>query len=300
MIDFILLLFGVLGLWIGTELTVKEASNIASRYHLSELFIGMTILAFGTDLPELAVSVKGSLNNLKGVESSGIIVGNAIGSSICQISIVIGMTAIFHYLRVGKIQIRFIAMELIGSVLLLILVAYDGVVTWNDGAILIISFIIYIVTNLYREKKGAKAKVKESDLLHKGIFLNIIILIVGLFIVAFSSELTINKALDITENWGVRQSFVGAILLGLGTSLPELAISINAVSKKKPDLSIGNVMGSNIFDLLIPLGVGSLIADIQIVRSFLWFDIPVLLLVSIIVIWFLNRKEDYKNWKDLF
>jgi cation:H+ antiporter len=297
MIDFILLLFGVLGLWVGTELTVREASKIAKKQNWSELFIGLTILAFGTDLPELAVAIKGSLNNLKGIDSSDIIVGNALGSTICQISIVIGVTAIFHYIRVGKVQIRFIGLEIFGSILILILVGYDGIVTWNDGAIMIIAFIIYIYTNYQREKARIKLENKHPDPVQNDLFSNIIFLIAGLVVVVYSSELTLEKALGLAEMWGIRQSFIGAIIVGLGTSLPELAISILAVSKKKTELSIGNVMGSNIFDLLIPLGVGSLISKIQIAPSFLWFDIPTLILISFVVIWFLYKKRGLQRWE---
>ena len=297
--DIVFLILGVLGLWLGTELTVRGASRIAKRLNWSELFIGLTILAFGTDLPELAVAMKGAINNYHGIDSSGVIVGNAIGSSICQISIVLGIAAILHYLRVGKIQIRFIAVELIGSILLLVIVAIDGVLTWNDGAILVISFFIYILTNFQREKKRRQKKQEKPLPASGAVFSQIMILLIGLLIVGFSSELTIDIALGIADSWGVGQTFVGAILLGLGTSLPELAISVNAVVKKKTDLSVGNVMGSNIFDLLIPTGVSSLIADISIDPQILAFDIPTLFLISIIVLWFLQRKRGIQRWEGI-
>ena len=296
---FIFLMIGILGLWIGTKITVSKASQLAKRWNWSELFIGLTILAFGTDLPELAVSIKGALNNLKGEESSGIIVGNAIGSSICQISLVIGATAIFHYLSIGKIRIRFVAIELIGSILLLTFVAYDGVVTWNDGVVLILTFIIYIITNLQREISSTHAKKETSDSPPTNVLSPIIFLILGLFIVAISSDFTLTNALLLAEDWDVQQSFIGAILLGLGTSLPELAISISAVLNHKPSLSVGNVIGSNIFDLLIPIGAGALITDIQIDPSVLFFDIPILLVISIIVIWFLAKEKGLQKGEGL-
>ncbi len=297
--DFIFLIFGIIGLWIGTNLTVKQASHLAKQWNWSELFIGLTIIAFGTDLPELAVAIKGSLNNLKGEESSGIIVGNAIGSSICQISIVIGATAIFHYLSIGKIRIRLIGLELIGSILLFMLVAYDGVVTWDDGIILIITFFIYIITNFQREVSKPKRSKEKVDTSFKNMLPNVLLLILGLVVVAVSSEVTLHNALLLAESWGVKQSFIGAILLGLGTSLPELAISITAVLNKKPSISVGNVIGSNIFDLLIPIGIGAMISDIHLERSILFFDVPVLFFISIIVLWFLAREKGLQKWEGM-
>ncbi len=287
---FFFLLIGITGLWLGTELTIRKAIILTKRFNVSSVFIGMTLLAFGTDLPELIVSINGSIHNYQGIESSGVIVGNAIGSSVSQISVVMGITAVVHFLAAGKIQIRHLAVELIGSIVLLGLVAFDGVVTWNDGAILIIAFLIYFLTHLNRERAKQIEKVEEKTLVLNTAG-HTALMIVGLAVLILSSELTVDKALIIANHWGISQSFIGAVIIGLGTSLPELAISISAVLKNKPGLTIGNILGSNIFDLLIPIGIGSLISEIYIGSEILFFDLPYLLVLSIIVIWFLNKKK---------
>jgi cation:H+ antiporter len=300
MIDSLILLFaGIFGLWLGTEITIRSAVKLARQLHLSELFIGLVILAFGTDLPELVVAIEGAIHISQGQDVSGIITGNAIGSSIAQISIVIGSTAIFHFLSIGKQQIRYLSIELIGSVVLLALVAFDNVVTWNDGAILIIAFLIYFFTHLQIERRNNAQKESTKDIPKNRTWLAVILVITGLTIVGFSSDYTIEHAMILAENWGVRQSFIGAILIGLGTSLPELAISVAAVIKKKSHLSVGNVIGSNIFDLLIPIGAASMIADINVDWAVLYYDIPVLLFTSTIVLWFLQRKRGLQRWEGI-
>ncbi len=294
----LLLTAGILGLWAGTELTVRKAIILTKRFRVSSVFIGMSILAFGTDLPELIVAINGSIHNYQGIESSGLIVGNAIGSSISQISIVLGITALVRFLTAGKTQIRYLGVELIGSLVLLALVAFDNVITWNDGAILISAFFIYFLGHLNRERAKKIEEVEE-----KSILLNttghVVLLIIGLTIVVLASELTVSNALLIAEQWEISQSFVGAIIIGLGTSLPELAISIGSILKNKPGLTIGNILGSNIFDLLVPIGVGSLISTIYVDRSILLFDIPYLLVLSVLVIWFLRKKKGLQRMEGI-
>ena len=288
----LLLALGLTGLWLGARLVVQNSVNIARHFRMSDLLIGLTLLAFGTDLPEMFVAIDGALHILKGIDSSGIVVGNAIGSSICQISAVLGVTAFFHNITVEKKGVIQLGIQLIGSCFLLFLVGLDERVSRLEGAILLAAFLVYLF-NLIKRKDKQPHDAKPSKPLARAF----ILVIAGLTVVFFASELTVDSALGLSKIWGIRQSFVGAIVVGFGTSLPELAISVKAAHEKNIHLSVGNIIGSNIFDCLVPIGTGAVIAPLHFHADNLWFDLPLLVGVSLLTIWFLYRVRGLQNWE---
>jgi len=290
------IIVGIFALSGGSRMVVNNATLIAQRFDVSDLFIGLTILAFGTDLPELLISVRGAINNLQGTESSGVIVGNAIGSSVTQISLVLGITAWIRYLNVGKRQTFTLTIELLGSCLLLFLVGLDGTISRVDGIILLTAFIIYLVASFRTSRGGVSSKPETKP---KPVWQALLLLAVGLIIVISGAEVTVQSAITLSKTWGIKQSFVGAVIIGLGTSLPEVAISLQSIAQKNMQLSIGNIIGSNIFDLLVPIGTGATISTLQFGSDNLWFDLPFLFVITAIILWFLSRKRGLQHWEGI-
>ncbi len=283
--EIFLILFGLIGLWLGTELVIKGAVNIAEYYKLSQVFIGLAILSIGTDLPEIVIAINAALHSAtENTDTSGIIIGNAIGSSFIQISLVLGSVGLFGYLTLKRRHLYEDGGMLLGSVLLVILLGIDGEIARVDGIVLIIVYLIYYFRLFHQERIGKKLKKKFSKQIKK----DILFLIIGISIV---SELVVDNSISFAENFGIRQSFVGIIIIGLGTSLPELALALNAIRKKASGLSVGNLIGSNIFDMLIPVGMGASISELKIEKSLILFDLPFLLLLSFIVLFFFYKKK---------
>jgi len=287
--EFILMIIGLIGLWIGTSLVIKGALNIANYYELSQVFVGIAILSIGTDLPELIISIDASIQSaVFDVDTSGIIIGNAIGSSYSQISLVIGTIGLFSYLTLRKKHLYEDGLMLLGSILLLLLLGIDGSISLVEGLVLIVVYGVYYFRLFHNERVGSKIKNKKT---HRGLRKDVILLVIGFVFVFFASNLVVDNAIEFSENHGLNQSFVGIIIIGLGTSLPELAVSLNAARKKARGLSVGNLIGSNIFDLLIPVGVGASISEIKVDKMLIYFDLPLLFLLSLLVLFFFYKKR---------
>lgn len=283
-----LITIGLIGLWLGTKWVINAALGIANLFKLSHGFVGVAILAVGTDLPEVFVTLKASLLQLSGVESSGIITGNAIGSSISQITVILGIAALLLTFKMPKSELILNGIFLLLSVVLVYVFGHDGNITRVEGILLIITYLLYYYLLLRNNKDETTA---ENEGAPNSIPKIILFLIAGLIVLIGSSHLVVENAMELAKAWGVEQSFVGIAVIGLGTSLPELAVSIGAAMKKSAAMSVGNVIGSNIFDGLIPIGLGASITDVKLESGFLKIDLPLLFFSSLLVIIFLLTKK---------
>jgi cation:H+ antiporter len=286
--DFLLLILGIAGLVLGTELTVAGALAIARRYGLPEFIVGLLVLSVGSDLPELAVAVDAGIRNLLTGEAAGVVVGSAVGSSVAQISFVLGTAGVLTYLTLPRRYVYRHGGMLLGATVLLGLFALDGLVSRVEGAALVVVYAMYVVALLAREEVGDSLEEFGAE---SGVAAWIR-LAAGLVVVGLASELTVRSVVGIAETFGLQETLIAALVIGLGTSLPELAISVNAVLRKRVSLSVGNIVGSNIFDTLVPIGTAGLIAPLAFDRGILTFDLPWLFgLTALVLVLFLVRRR---------
>lgn len=287
MFEMMFLILGIAGLWFGSELVIKSALNIAKRYKLSQMFIGLTILALGTDLPEVVVHTTGAIRRLGGVETSGLIVGETIGTCFSQIGLALGIAGLFGILIMTKRQLLRDGLALLSSVALIFLVGLDGYISRTEGIVLILIYLVYFLF-LYRDEK-VHEKIQRAPK-ERTLWPALFLLVVGFAILVYSSNLTVENALLISQKWGIAQSLVGILIVGVGTSLPELATSLSAVRKGAGALAVGNLIGSNIYDALFALGIGSAISGFNVSKDLLRFDIPALFVFSLVVLLLFRRK----------
>jgi cation:H+ antiporter len=284
-LDFFYLIVGIAGLLIGTELTIGGALAIARKHHLSEFFVGLIVLSIGSDLPEVAVAVDAGMKSLVGPDASGIVVGSAIGSVIAQIGFVLGIAGLLSYLTLPRRFIFKHGTVLLGATALLFLTALDGMISWVEGLMLIIFYVMYVVVLLSRERVPPEVEAAVSDEM-RWPWTRILI---GLGTVVGCSELTVSSVVRLAYEFGINETIISVLIIGLGTSLPELSISLAAIVKKKVHLSVGNIIGSNIFDTLVPISLAALISPVLVSPNILRIDLPYAFMITAAVLFFFYR-----------
>ena len=284
MLEFLLLICGLAGLWVGSEVLIRGAISLTHRFNVSDAMIGMLVLALGTDLPELFIAVDASVRSLAGEDLSGIIIGSALGSAIGQLGLVIGITGFIGFSsRPWRMATRN-AIFLLGSIVLLVVFSLDGEINRSEGCILLAMYAAYICTFIFWKSANTE---QEETLPEIPMGRTVVQLVAGLIILLLAAELTVVSATDFAALVGLSNIGVSAIIIGLGSSLPELSVSIIALTKNRGGLSVGNLMGSNVLDSLLVPGVGAAISPLVVPVSVLWLDLPVLALITVLVLGFL-------------
>lgn len=277
MADFGLLAVGLVALWLGTELALNGTLDLAERFGVSQAFLGLSVLAIGTDLPELVVAISGGLHQLRGLDASGVIVGNAVGSAIANGSLVLGIAGLTGALRkVGALPTRD-SLMLLASLILLGWVAIDGMVVRTEALLLLAAYALYFRRLIQSESTVEKPAGSERV---RGLR-PIVFVAAGIVVVVAGAELVVSSAVSLAESWEVSQSVIGLVVIGAGTSLPELALSLGAAAKGHSSLSIGNIVGSNVFDLLVPIGASALIHPVAVESETIRFDLLFFLLMTL-------------------
>ncbi len=283
--DFLILLLGLAGLWLGTELTVRGAVSLAARLGVSELIIGIVVLSIGSDLPELAIAIDVAIENMGNGGASDVVVGSALGSSLGQIAFVLGVAGLLAFLTLERRTVMQHGAILLGSIVILGMFAWDGYVSKTEGIALVIVYLIYLMLVISDAEPQDKAETHDD-----GLATTLLLLLGGLVIVTVSAELTVTGAIGAATLIGVDDAVIAILIVGLGTSLPELSISVGAVLKGRHHMSVGNLIGSNIFDTLVPIGVAAVIAGIHFNEEMLRLEVPFLFAVTSVVLVFFVRK----------
>ena len=271
----VLLLIGLVMLCFGGNWLVSGGVAIAKKFRISNLVIGMTIVAYGTSTPELAASIAAAGDH------SAIILGNIVGSNIANVGMVIGVAAILVPLAVHKSVLRKEIPIMLGVSALLVLLSIDGELSQYDGILLLIGLGIFAV---YTFRSALKQREKSKDDTNSGknnVYLKSIGLIgIGIIVLYIGAILTVDNAVVIASEFGLSETIIGLTVIAIGTSLPELITSIIAIRKGHSDIGIGNIIGSNIYNILMIMGVGASLGGVLITAD-IYVDYAIMIIFSL-------------------
>ena len=303
LLNILLLLFGFYILIKGADLTIDSARYLAKKFGISPLIIGLTVIAFGTSLPELSVSLISSITAKLNDLPSDIAVGNIIGSNIANLTLVLGFSAVYVKFKIQKkiLKFDFPFLILISILFLVFLTQFDSTLVINriEGFILLLLFFVYILLKSKDNNEfSVEEKIVNDNLIIPKLLFGFLLVSLGGYLITANSELLSQKILidifNLNENEAL--AFTGLTVVAFGTSVPELVTSIVAVKKGQSDMAIGNIVGSNIFNILLVLGLSSSIVTLQIQNIFI-FDTLISVIITLVIfafLYFKNSKYFYK------
>jgi cation:H+ antiporter len=282
-------LFGLVILILGADLLVRGASRLAAAFGVSPLAIGLTIVAIGTASPEIAVSLQAAASG-----QGDLTFGNVLGSNIFNILFILGTASIVVPIVIAEQLISKDAPIMLGVSLLTFALALDGKLGMFDGALLLLGLVIYTFFALRQSRAESKEVQNEyaqefaekEPRTSKNTVTNLVFIVIGLVLLVFGSNLLVDSATQIAKTLGVSELVIGLTIVAAGTSLPEVATSVIAALKGESDIAVGNVVGSNIFNLLGVLGIGALVAPggISVAQQILRIDLPVMVFVALVTL----------------
>lgn len=289
LLQVVLLAAGFVLLIKGADWFVDGSSAVAAKFGIPQLVIGLTIVAMGTSAPEAAVSIAAAVNG-----NAEITIGNIVGSNILNILIILGISSVITALAVAKSTICYEIPFMIAITGVLLLLGFDGSIGLIDGIILLVLFAAYLT---YLFIMARREKDKDSG---EGVKLSvpkaIIFIIVGLAMIILGSNLTVDAASYIASALGLSERFIGLTIVALGTSLPELFTSVSAARKGNADIAIGNIVGSNIFNILFVVGLSSVIIPVPFASNFIFDTIIAIAAAVLLLVCCLIGKNKLKRW----
>ena len=284
MITTLSLLAGFILLLGGGEYLVRGAGALALRFGLSHLVVGIVIVGFGTSVPELVASVQAAMAG-----APGIAMGNVVGSNIANILLILGAGAIIYPVIVSKHAVYRDGVTMVATAALLLIAVWGGVLSFSGGLLFVILLATYLTYLIYSDRKqngGAKEDDEDDDDLpvpSKSVWFDLVMVAGGILAVVGGGKLLVDYAIVLAKTFNVSDEVIGLTLVSVGTSLPELATSVMAAIRKHSDIALGNVLGSNVYNILGIAGITALIKPIPVTQHMVQIDIPLMIGVSLIL-----------------
>ena len=289
LLQVLLLAVGFVMLIKGSDWFVDGSSGIATKFGIPQLVIGLTIVAMGTSAPEAAVSISAAFSG-----NADITIGNIVGSNILNILIILGLSSVIIPIAVAPSTIKIETPFMIAITVVMLLLGLDGVVSLIDGIIFLVLFAAYLAYLFWMAKKD-KNKDSNEETKNISIAKAVIFAIIGLVLIVLGSNVTVDAATKIAQAVGVSERFIGLTIVALGTSLPELFTSVTAARKGNADIAIGNIVGSNIFNILFVVGLSALIIPVPFDPKFI-FDSIIAIAAGVLLLLCCLWTKKLKRW----
>ncbi len=303
LISCLLIVLGFAILIVGADLLVRGSSNIAKRFHISEMIIGLTIVAIGTSMPELMITISSASKG-----ATDLIIGNAVGSNLCNLLLILGTTALLRPIKLDKdVKIIHLPVAFISTIAILVMGvglwgSEIGVINNRDGKILVGLYFLYfaypIIIEIIDIYKTGRHNKEEHIKQKTNIPLSILFILIGIVLLKYGGDLVVDEATSLAEIFGISQRVIGLTIVAIGTALPEMVTSVIATIKDEGGLAVGNLVGSCILNSFLILGTGAIITPLEFTREFLsnlW-----LLAATIGYIWvccFIGKKDTLTRYK---
>ncbi len=324
LLNIILFILGFVFLIGGSEFFVKAAASIAKRLGVSEFVIGLTVVALGTSIPELASSIVASLKH-----ESGVVIGNIVGSNIANIGLIIGITAVFMMIKTKEGMLKRDGYIMLFAALLFFVFILNGILSRLEAVILLLFYFAYlfflfevkhddktkthfrdfidyffkfkylttikskIISGLDNKKDVSNKEKKEiKELFKAGLIKDFLILAISLVFVIYGAKYVVDEAVFFAGLFNISTNLISITLIAVGTSLPELMVSISATRRGHGDITLGNIIGSNITNIFLIIGVSGLIYPLSIIKTTLYFTAPFMIFISILLLFFV-----WRNWE---
>ncbi len=282
--NLLILVCGIFLLYFGSSWLVTGATEIALSMAIRPVVVGLTVVAFATSAPELLVSLVAAAEG-----ASGVSLGNILGSNVINIALVLGLSALIKPVTINKQMVTRELPYTVAATVLFWILCMDGNLNRFDGFILITILIVFLVYSILTAKDGNNNKNNQS---HKYYMRNGVLIVIGLIAIALGADWVVDSAIFIARSFHFSELFIGISIVAIGTSLPELATSVVAAVKKQSDISVGNIVGSNLFNICLVMGAVGLLNPIQVSTGLNWFEFPAMVSITLLLYMFavISRK----------